>query len=150
MANVAPSRDLVAGLVLAALGGVTLWSVSELTMGTALRMGPGYVPRALGAILICLGLAISAAAFLGKDARLERWSLRPLLVVITCPLLFALVIGRGGLALTAFLLVLSAGLASSATNWRRQALIAFLAAIAAILIFAVALDLPFDIWPALR
>jgi hypothetical protein len=48
-------RDLVAGLVFAAFGAAAIHFVREYPLGTAMRMGPGYFPAALGWILIGFG-----------------------------------------------------------------------------------------------
>src|ERR1700741_1293178 len=48
-------RDLVAGLVFAAFGAAAIHFVREYPLGTAMHMGPGYFPAALGWILIAFG-----------------------------------------------------------------------------------------------
>jgi Tripartite tricarboxylate transporter TctB family len=48
-------RDFVAGLVFAAFGAAAIHFVREYPLGTAMHMGPGYFPAALGWILIGFG-----------------------------------------------------------------------------------------------
>lgn len=59
--------DLLAGGVFALLGLAFAIGGARYDVGSALRMGPGYVPLLLGGILTVLGLVIVALAFLGGD-----------------------------------------------------------------------------------
>ncbi|MPZ93817.1 MAG: tripartite tricarboxylate transporter TctB family protein [Propionibacteriales bacterium] len=59
--------DLLAGGVFVLLGLAFAIGGARYDVGSALRMGPGYVPLLLGGILTVLGLVIIAQAFLGGD-----------------------------------------------------------------------------------
>lgn len=59
--------DLLAGGIFALLGLAFSIGGARYDVGSALRMGPGYVPLVLGGILTVLGLVIVAQAFLGGD-----------------------------------------------------------------------------------
>jgi hypothetical protein len=59
--------DLLAGGVFALLGLAFAIGGARYDVGSALSMGPGYVPLLLGGILTVLGLVIVAQAFLGGD-----------------------------------------------------------------------------------
>lgn len=59
--------DLLAGGVFALLGLAFAIGGARYDVGSALSMGPGYVPLLLGGILTVLGLVIVALAFLGGD-----------------------------------------------------------------------------------
>jgi hypothetical protein len=51
-------KDFLSGLLFIAFGLIALWFGQRLALGTPVRMGPGYVPRMLSLILLCLGSAI--------------------------------------------------------------------------------------------
>lgn len=51
-------KDVLSGLLFIALGLLFGWQTQELPMGTAVRMGPGYFPLLLSALLGLLGLII--------------------------------------------------------------------------------------------
>ena len=59
--------DLMAGGSFVVLGLAFAIGGSRYDIGTALRMGSGYVPLALGSILTVLGLVIVVASFRGMD-----------------------------------------------------------------------------------
>ncbi len=63
-----PSRpDLLAGVTFVVLGLAFAIGGSQYDVGTALRMGSGYVPIGLGSLLAVLGLVIVVASFRGVD-----------------------------------------------------------------------------------
>lgn len=52
-------RDILAGTILALIGAsAAIYSLANNTLGTVARMGPGFLPSVLGAILFILGLVI--------------------------------------------------------------------------------------------
>lgn len=53
------TRDLLAGAVFIALGLAFALGSRNYELGTALQMGPGYVPLVLGGLLVVLGLVIA-------------------------------------------------------------------------------------------
>ena len=62
--------DLLCGGVFLALGLAFAVGGARYDVGSALQMGPGYVPLLLGAILAGLGLLIVGLAFVGGDPHL--------------------------------------------------------------------------------
>ena len=64
--------DLMAGGTFIALGLAFALGGSAYEMGSALEMGPGYVPVALGAILSVLGAVIAVQAFRGGDPHVRE------------------------------------------------------------------------------
>lgn len=51
-------KDVLSGLLFIALGLLFAWQTQDLPMGTAVRMGPGYFPLLLSALLGLLGLIV--------------------------------------------------------------------------------------------
>jgi len=51
------SKDFWSGLLFMGMGATALILGNDLRVGTAARMGPGFVPHAIGWILIALGAA---------------------------------------------------------------------------------------------
>ena len=90
-------RDIWAGALLAAFGVAALIFGADLAMGTARRMGPGYMPYGLAWLLILCGAAValrgvillaSAGAILGAAAadRTSRWGEVATLAVLSMAL----------------------------------------------------------------
>ena len=104
-------KNVLAGLMFIAIAALGLWVSRDYPIGTALRMGTGYVPRLLCWILMGLGAAILVQGLREKDTRPERISWRqlmPIVVVTTSLIAFALAIEQLGLVLSIMLLSASA------------------------------------------
>jgi putative tricarboxylic transport membrane protein len=145
MPRVLASKSVLAGLVFIGLALVFGISAASLSMGTAARMGPGYFPMLLAAVLAFLGLLVAIEGALSRDEIPDRTSFRSVALVAGSVIVFALSIESLGLvpavAFTSFLL--------SAAD-RRVDLGSALAAAAVLALFSwavftVALSMP---WPA--
>ena len=103
--------DAIAGMMFVAIGAAGLWIGQDYQVGTAIRMGPGYVPRALCFILIALGVLIVLSAVAVRPARSEPppFRLLPLVLIPIAIIAFALALTKLGLvAATALLVIISA------------------------------------------
>jgi TctA family transporter len=54
------NRDFIAGLLFAVIGALAVALAHDYPIGTTMRMGPGYFPTALGAILFLFGVYVLA------------------------------------------------------------------------------------------
>jgi hypothetical protein len=50
------NKDIIAGLLFAALGGFFLYYSTKFTIGTVNQMGPGFYPVCVSTLLIVLGI----------------------------------------------------------------------------------------------
>ena len=89
MCGIRINQDFVSGLMFAGWGVAGLWIGRGYPIGSALRMGPGYVPRLLCWALIALGAIIAIKGAMVVGEKIERWHWRPLLVVSIAVLAFA-------------------------------------------------------------
>lgn len=64
-------RDFYAGGLMILLGLVAAYKGPGYQLGTLMRMGPGFMPTALGIILILLGLVIAGGAINTEDGEDE-------------------------------------------------------------------------------
>ena len=96
----------VSGYFLLAIGVITAWSSTSLSMGKFRHPGPGFLPFSLALILILLSLALilenRTKGGPSKPFWPERTWLRPLLGVIIFTL-YAFFLGYIGFILTTFL-----------------------------------------------
>lgn len=141
------NRDLVAGLMFATWGIAGLWVASEYPRGTALRMGPGYMPVMLcwGLVLLGGGLAIRGA--LKAGVTLTGWHLRPLVLVLVAILAFALLIEPAGLALATLAIVLIGAAGGREFKLMEAIALALGLAAGAVVLFAYGLNLSIPLWP---
>jgi hypothetical protein len=121
-------------------------------MGTALRMGTGYVPRLLSWILFGLGLLVLVQDVLARgeeapadDEALPVW--RPLFFVTLSIVVFGLTIERWGLVVSILLLVGIGSLAGAGKRWLETMIAGVVMAAASVLIFVWGLGLVIPIWP---
>jgi hypothetical protein len=142
-------KDVLAGLMFMAIAVLGLWLSRNYPIGTALRMGTGYVPRLLCWILLVLGGLVLIQGLRAKEISVEGppLRLRPLLLIPLALVAFALTIERLGIIAAGTLLILIGGLASSES--RPLEVVATAAALVLFIwgIFVWALSLPIPVWP---
>lgn len=140
-------NDLIAALFLLACAGCAWWFGKDLSVGTAFRMGPGYIPRLLTWMVFGFGLLLLARAFLWHGPAVARWPLRPVVLVLGAMVAFALTIERGGLLIASLLAVGMAALASPQNRRRDVAVLSIGLAAAACVLFPWLLQLPLRVLP---
>jgi hypothetical protein len=147
--NILARADVLSGLLFIAIAAFGLWASRNYPVGTALRMGTGYMPRLLCWLLLGLGVIVLAQGLRQQAVPLrsspQAW--RAVLSVTAALVAFGLSIERLGLVLAILLLT---GLGALATRALRpvETAIAALGLIAlswSIFIFGLGLTIP--VWP---
>ncbi len=135
-------KDILAGAIFIAFGLAFAIGALGYEVGSPLNMGPGYVPLALGIVLMGLGGLIIVKGFIaGEGEPIGDVDWRAV-VLITASLLFFGITVRGlGVVVSLFIATLMAAMARSATSIREALLIAAGLTVLSILIFIVALQL---------
>jgi hypothetical protein len=142
------AKDVWSGILLIVVAVVGLYLNQDHTLGSARRMGPGYMPMmvfwiqmGLGAIVLVMGL------FNGPDP-LERWAWRELVLVLASLCVFGLLLEKGGLFLT---IAATVGVSALADRTHRPlgvlGLTLFLIALCWF-VFIRELDIRVNIWPS--
>src|SRR3712207_3932175 len=140
-------QDVWTGLLFAAFGVAGLVLGADLPLGTARRMGPGYMPYGLSWLLIAVGaLVIMRGAFRAQDT-VERMRLRPFLGVLTGGIAFALLIEPMGILLVSAGAIAGAAVADRDSRWREVVLLAVIAMAFCAGVFVHLLGLPIPLWP---
>ena len=91
-------------------GLTALYFGQKLAVGTAVRMGPGYVPRMLSYILLGLGGLICVVALVSGSEPVEKPKWKPITMVTIGIVCFALLFERAGLLPALVVLILSSSL----------------------------------------
>jgi hypothetical protein len=145
-------RDVLAGLLFIAVAGLGLWLSRDYPVGTALRMGTGYMPRLLCWLLLGLGVLIAARGF--RDPRgatgespIGREVLWPVLLVFVALVVFALALERLGLVVAVLLLVAIGALAGRSLRLAEAVLAAVFLVTLAWAVFIAGLGLTIPVWP---
>jgi len=144
----APS-DFWCGLLFVAIGVAFAVLAQNYRFGTAARMGPGYFPTLLGALMALLGLTLAVPAFARDGDAMQRFHLRPFLFVLLAIAVFGLALAHLGLAAAIAALVVVGSFAEPELKPLETAGLAAFLVVFSILIFVVLLGLPIQLWPDL-
>jgi len=139
-------RDIIGGLGLAAIGLFAVIYGQRYEFGDLNRMGPGYFPVALGAILAVLGVLIALPAYFRRGEPITvAW--KTFALVMASIVVFAFTLKLLGLVFASAIAVLVASLADHAPGWKWR--LATAAGIAAItwLVFKLGLSMVLPTWP---
>ena len=150
-------KDVLAGLLFIGVAVFGLWLSRDYPIGTALRMGTGYVPRLLCWLLMGLGAVVLVQGLLEthpgeprtepspQDGVIAR--LRPVVLVTVGLIAFALALEPLGLVLAILVLVVIASFATRELKlWETLAAAAGLSVLTWV-IFILGLGLPIQMWP---
>lgn len=127
MALNASRKDLAAGAMFVAFGAYFALEALKYEFGTPFRMGPGFMPVVLGAILVGLGITVAAKGFgkSGEDGETTPWPWRGIALVLGTIIFFAATIrGLGFIPV-----VLIAGFATALSSVRNSPLSALIIAV---------------------
>ena len=140
-------KDFYAGIIFIVVGIIALVIGRDYSLGTTTRMGPGYFPAMLGALLTLLGIVIAARTFLVAGAPIDQVRGRPIILIIASMLAFAALLEPAGLVIATVALVVVGCLASTETGIRDVAILIVFLLTVALGLFVYGLGLPIKIWP---
>jgi hypothetical protein len=145
-------KDVLAGLLFVAVALTGLWLSRDYPIGTALRMGTGYVPRLLCWILLGLGAVVLVQGL--REAQTERplsfgaaatW--RPVIFVTASLVIFGLSIERLGLVVSILLLIAVGAVAAQGLRVLETLAAALVLIVLSWSIFILGLGLTIPVWP---
>jgi putative tricarboxylic transport membrane protein len=150
--QVVARTDVLAGLLFIGLALLGLWLSRDYPIGTALRMGTGYVPRllcwillGLGAVVLVQGLRAGQGARLPSSGQVSAW--RPVVFVAASLVIFGLSIERLGLVVSILLLVGVAAVAARGLRLLETLAAALVLIVLSWSIFILGLGLTIPVWP---
>ena len=139
--------DLAFAALLVAIGVTALVAGSDLAIGRASNMGPGYVPLGLALIVIVFGIGLGVRAVLAPARALPTVSLRSLVLISGALAVFSLLLPLAGLAVASLATVACASIASADVRPVEATIAAIALAAFAVLLFVTGLGLPIAVWP---
>jgi Tripartite tricarboxylate transporter TctB family len=144
-------KDFYAGLMFLVFGAAAMVFAPAYQIGSAAKMGPGYFPLTLGALLVVLGAVIVAGSvFWAKEPQARpAFHLKPPMLVLSAVVLFGLALRPLGLFVSTVLLVVLSSRASHEFRLKEAILNAALLSCAVLLIFVYFLEFQVPVWPAL-
>lgn len=136
-------KDFWAGLLYGGIGAAAMMIARDYSWGRGGRMGPGYFPTILGALLLLVGIASLARSLAVRGDPIGPIAWKGAALVTGATVLFGILLRPAGLvpALLALILVSAAASSKFRVDWRALALMAALIAFCA-LVFVKGLGLP--------
>ncbi len=131
-------KDFLSGVMFTCIGLVFAIGAQGYKMGTGAKMGAGYFPFYLGAIMTALGLLITFRGFRSEGAHIKDFALRPLILITLGVVVFGLTMKLIGLIAATFLLITIVSIPAEGTKLKDAAYAA-----AALLLVTPALTLAY-------
>jgi hypothetical protein len=149
MLRIRAPKDFWSGIMFIAFAAVGLIAARNYSLGTSLRMGPGYFPILLGCVLALIGLILVVRSFAIEGPGVGRLHLLPLGVITLGVVLFGLLLQPLGLVLALIIVVVVSAFASREARPVEAAALALALAVFSAAVFVYGLRLPLPLWPAL-
>jgi hypothetical protein len=146
MFRIKSPQDIGAAVVFMAIGLAGIYFGSDLSFGTASRMGPGYFPIILSWVIFGIGVVVGFKGLTIEGPAIEPIQLRPILVIVAAILVFGYLIDKAGLAITAAVLTVLAGYARRDVSLTETLLLAAGLALFCVGLFVYGLSQPFPAW----
>ncbi len=135
------------------------WGATKYSLGTGARMGPGYFPLLLGAMMAVLGAVITFNSLViervGGD-KIGKWAFKPLIFIIAANVIFGICLGglpsiklpAMGMIVGIYVLTFIASMAEAGWKFKTTFILATTLAVISYVAFVKVLKLQFPVWPA--
>jgi hypothetical protein len=134
--------DILAGSIFIAIGLFFALTAMTYEVGTPFRMGPGFFPLILGALLVLLGILIVVSGFVAEKAeQVGTFPWRGMVLIPIAFIFFGLTVRGLGLVPTLFVATLLASFSSERISPVIALAIAVGLTVLSVVIFVVALQL---------
>jgi hypothetical protein len=140
-------KDLGAGVVFMIFGVFGFVLAGGYEIGSAGRMGPGYFPALISALLLVIGLVASARAFWSGRDTIEWDAPRPVILVLLAVIAFGVLLEPFGFAAATLVLVALAYFGAGAFRWVELLVLYGILLLGSFLIFAELLRIPVNMLP---
>lgn len=152
--RIALRENVLAGLMFIAVAGLGLWLSRNYPIGTATRMGTGYVPRLLCWVLLGLGGVIFVRGLFEpgpprEDAAGGAMNWRPVVFVTAALVLFGVALERLGLVVSILLLIAVGAPAARELRLAETVVAAVVLILLSWAIFILGLGITIPVWPDL-
>ena len=144
--DLANNKDFLAGLLLLVLGGIGFYMALDYPFGSSLRMGPGYFPRVLAAILMTFGVFILVRGVLSGEKVAGRWGWKPLAFIVVSLLVFGYIMEHLGLVPALVSMFIMAALGGHEFRLLEVLILTAVMSIFAVVVFVYLLGLPYPLF----
>ena len=146
-ARIRHERDFYSGLIFVLFGLAAVFIARGYSLGSPLRMGAGYFPTALGALLAGLGFILVGRSLMLEGPKITGIAARPLILILVAVVAFGLLLEPFGLVAATVALIAISCLAGSEFRWREVVFLCVILVALALGLFVYGLGLPLQVWP---
>jgi len=142
-------KDFYTGILFMLFGAAFTWGATRYAMGTAAKMGPGYLPFILGGLLTVLGVIIFTRSLVSvsEDSRVGGFAVKASVLMFGSIAAFALLLRTAGLVVSIFAIILISSLASHESRFKETLISAMVLCAASLAMFVYGLNLQIPVWP---
>ena len=140
------NKDIWTGVMLIVTGAVAIVMARDYAFGTTLRMGPGYFPTVLGALLILFGLYLAVVGLRRNDKITGNWSLRALIMLPVSMALFGYLMEHTGFVPALVVLIFGSAAASREFKFIEVLLLSIVLIALCVALFIWGIGLPYPLF----
>jgi Tripartite tricarboxylate transporter TctB family len=140
------NKDFWAGIVLITFGALAVLIARDYPFGTAVRMGAGYFPTVLGAVLVLFGIHVLVKGLRSVEKIEAGWSLRAMIVLPLSLALFGFLMDRAGLVPALAALIVGSAAGGNEFKLVEVILLAALLIAFSVAVFVWGLGLPYPLF----
>jgi Tripartite tricarboxylate transporter TctB family len=159
LVNIKSQKDFFSGLMFLVVGVAFVVGAYSYNMGEGAKMGPGYFPRMLGALLAGLGVVITFKSLTVATAdgeKLGKWAWKPIVCILGANVAFGIMLGglpsiklpAMGLVMGIYALTFIASMANDQFKVKEVFILATALALLSYVAFVVVLKLQLPVWPS--
>jgi hypothetical protein len=138
-------KDFWTGVIYIFFGTSAILIARGYVMGTAVKMGPAYLPSILGGLLILIGFISLIRSVWKQQTPISRITIKGLILVFVSTVLFGLLVRKTGLVVTLPLMVLVSASASKDFRWIPSILMALGLTLFCTFVFLKGLGIPLPV-----
>ena len=139
------NRDFWSGLMFFLTGAAAVLVARDYPFGRLLRMGSGFFPTFLGAILMLFGIYILLKGLRWNEKIRGTWSLRALIVLPLITALFGVLMDRAGFIPALAVLAFGSAAAGNEFKWGEALLLTAFMTMLSVAVFILGLGLPYPL-----
>jgi hypothetical protein len=139
------NKNFMSGLFFIGTGALGLFMAQDYPMGSALRMGPGYFPIVLSAMIVLFGIYCLIQGLLKPEPLPGHWSVRALIILPIATVIFGLLMEHAGFIPALIALVLVSAYAGKEFKFLEVLILAVGLTVASWALFIWGLGLPYPL-----
>ena len=140
------NKDFFGGLLLISIGVIGFYMAFDYPFGSAQRMGPGYFPRVLNAILIAFGVYVMLRGMKTGEKVSGVWGWKPLAYITASLVVFGWIMDRAGMVPALVAMFFTCALGGHEFKFKEVAILTIIMTAFSIVVFVYGLGMPYRLF----